>query len=78
MTPDEILNVLKEATKNFGDITAKPTGSDMSLMDKALLKILLKIPYDQVEATHNLSGIITPSSKYTTKYGMTFKRPKRP
>ena len=47
-------------------------------MEKTLLTILLKIPYDQVEATHDLSGLIAPSNKYTTKYGTAFKRPKRP
>ena len=70
--------MLKEATDTFGDIAVKPTDADMSLMEKTLLPILLKIPYDRVEATHNLSGHIMPSSKYTTKYGTAFKRPTLP
>ena len=50
----------------------------MSLMEKKLLPILLKTPYNQVQATHNFSGLITPSAKYTTKYGTAFKRLTRP
>ena len=63
MTPNEILTVLKEASDTFGDISVKPTNNDMSHMDKTFLPILLKIPYDQVEAAHNLSGLIAPSAK---------------
>ena len=74
MTPDEILTVLKNATDNFGDISVKPTNNDMYCMNRTLLPILLKIPYNQVDATHNVSGIITPSAKYTTNYGISFKR----
>ena len=76
MTSDEILTVIKEATGTFGNISVKPTNYGMSIMVKTILPILLKIPYDQVEATHNLSGLITPSTKYTTKYGTTFSLPK--
>ena len=78
MTTDEILTVLKEATDNFDDIAVKPTDDGMYHMNRTLLPILLKIPYDQVEATHNLSGIIPPYAKYTTNYGMAFKLPTRP
>ena len=63
MTLAKILTGLKEATNNFGDITVKPTNDDFYRMDKTLLLILLKIPYNQVEATHNLSGLIAPSAK---------------
>ena len=78
MTPDETITVLKEATDTFGDISVKPTDNDMSRMNKTLLPILLEIPDDQVDATHNLSGLITPSVKYTKKYGTAFKCSKRP
>ena len=47
-------------------------------MEKTFLPILLNILYNKVEATHNLSGIIATSAKYTTKYGTSFKRPTRP
>ena len=63
MTPDKIITVLKVVNDNFGDIAVKPTNDDMSPIDKTLLLILLNIPYNQVEATHNLSGLITPSTK---------------
>ena len=78
MTPNKILTVFKEATKTFGDIAVKPTNNDLSCREKTLLPILLKIFYYQVETTHNLSGLIASSVKYTTKYGMAFKRPTRP
>ena len=78
MTSDEILTVIKEATGTFGNISVKPTNYGMSIMVKTILPILLKIPYDQVEAAHNLSGLIAPSAKYTTKYGTSFKLPTRP
>ena len=78
MTPDEILTVIKVANDTFDDIAKKPTDNYMSPIEKMLLTILLKIPYNQVEATHNLSGLIAPSAKYITKYGTAFKRPERP
>ena len=74
MTTDDILTLIKEANDTFGDIAVKPTDNDMSYMKKTLLPILLNIPYNQVDATHNVSGIITPSAKYTTNYGISFKR----
>ena len=67
--------VLKEATDSFGDISVKPTYYDMFCMNITLLPILLKFPYDQDNTTHNLSGLISLSSKYTSKYGISFKRP---
>ena len=78
MTPDKILTVFKEATENFGDISVKPTDDVMSCTNRTLLPILLNIPYDQVDATHNLSGLIIPSAKYKTKYGTAFNRPTPP
>ena len=78
MTLEEILIVLKEATDTFGDIDVKPTENEMSCMNRNLLPILLKIPYNQVDATHNFSGLVKPSTKYTTKYGTAFKRPTGP
>ena len=73
-----ILKVIKEATDTFGDIAVKPTNNFMSCMNITLLPILLKIPYNQVDANHNLSGIISPYTKYTSKYVTAFKRPMRP
>ena len=58
MTPDKILTVLKEATNSFGDIAVKPTYNYMSRMNRTLLPILLRVTYDQVDATKNLSGLI--------------------
>ena len=78
MTPDGILSVLKEATNKFGEISVKPTDDDLSRIGKNLLQILIKIPYDQAEDTHNLSALIAPYAKYTTKYGTGFKLPTRP
>ena len=78
MTSVEILTVIKLANDTFDDIAKKPTDNDMSPINKILLPILLKIPYNQVEATHNLSGLIAPSAKYRTKSGTAFKRSKRP
>ena len=72
------LTALKEVTDTFGDIDMKPTDDDMYCMNITLLSILLNIPYNQVDATHNLSGLITPSAKYTTNYGMDFNRPTCP
>ena len=50
----------------------------MLRMNQRLLPILLKIPYDQVEATHNFSGLISPSAKYIAKYGTAFQSPTHP
>ena len=72
MTPDDILTVKKEATDTFGNIAAKPTDNDMSHINQTLLPVLLKIPYNQVEATRNLSGLILPSAKYIANCGTAF------
>ena len=63
MTPEDILMVLKEATNTFGDIAVKLTDNNMSCMYRTILPILLKIPYGQLDATQNLSGLITTSAK---------------
>ena len=73
-----MLRVIKEATDTFGNIAAKPTDNDMSRMKRTLLSILLKITYDQVEATNNLSGIILRYAKYIEKYGTAFQCPTCP
>ena len=78
MTPDKILTVLKEATNTFGNIAAKPTDDDMLHMNRTLLLILLKIPYNQFNNIHNFSGLVLPSDKYITKYGMVFQCATRP
>ena len=70
--------VLKEATDSFGDISVKPTYYDMFCMNITLLPILLKFPYDQDNTTHNLSGLISPYTKYIAKYGTAFQRPTLP
>ena len=78
MTPDNLLTLLKEANDTFGHISVKPTNYYMSHMNRTILPILLKIPYDQVDATHNFSGIISPYARYTSKYDTFFKRPTHP
>ena len=70
--------MLKKSTDTFGEIAVKPTEDDISRMVRTILPILLKIPYDEVDATHNLSGLISPSAKYTSKYGTAFNPPMRP
>ena len=67
MTPDNILTVLQEATGTFGEIAVKPTDNEMARMNRTFLLILLKTPYDQMDITHNLSGLTTPSVNYTKK-----------
>ena len=62
MTPDKILTVMNEATDTFGKNAEKPTNNEMLRINQTLLLIILKIPYDHVETTHNLSGLISPSA----------------
>ena len=81
MTPEKTLMVIKEATVVFRNISTKITDDDMLRMNQTLLLILLilfKIPYDQVETTHNFSSLILPSAKYIAKYGTAFQCPTRP
>ena len=78
MTPNKIFMVIKEATNTFVNFPTKPTNDDMLRMNRLLLLILLKIPYDQVKATHNVSGLFSPSSKYIKNYVTAFQRPTRP
>ena len=37
--------------------------------------LLLQIPYDETEGTHNLIGLIRPVAAYTTRYGAEFTKP---
>ena len=78
MTPNEILTFIKEAIDTFGDIAAKLSDNYMSHINRNIFPILRKIPYYQVDTTHNLSGLISPSAKYTVNYGTAFQSPTRP
>jgi hypothetical protein len=76
MTPDAITLLFKEARDTFPPIEGKPTDANLQSIHENLLPILMEIPYDQLEGTHSLMGILTDATRYATNHGnATFVRP---
>ena len=78
MSPEEISALFTEAIEQFEPISGQPLGADLTQLQEVLAKILLGIPYDEENGTHNLVGLIMPTAKNTTKYGSAFVRPTKP
>ncbi len=78
MMPNAITLLFKEARDIFPPIEGKPMDNDLQLIHEKLLPILMEIPYDQLEGTHSLVGILMDATRYTADHGSaTFVRPLR-
>ena len=58
--------------------TEQPTDAYINDIFESLGQLLYVVEYDEVNATHNLIGIIQDNAAYTAKYGASFVRPTRP
>ena len=76
MKAKAITLLLKEANDAFPPIDGKPTGYDLLAIREVLLPILMLIPYNQLTASHSLTGLITSPACYSADYGTSFPRPK--
>ncbi len=78
MTPDAITRLFKEAYDTFPPLEGKPTDDDLLAIRRALLPLLMIIPYNQLGGVHSLVAILTDATKYKADHGnKKFVRPKR-
>ena len=75
MSPEQIAAKFAAATDDFEPIAGKPAVVDLTRMRKALMPLLLMIPFDETNGKHNLVGIIQTDEKYKQKYGIEFPVP---
>ena len=78
MNPEDFTASLKAAREDFKKIQGNPTDEDITLLFDFLTLLLLDIPCDAANATHNLVGLITSSLAYATGYTSYFHHPIRP
>jgi hypothetical protein len=77
MTPEEITTLFAMAATLFQPITGQPTDNDLTAIWDLLYPLLLDIPYNEA-GTHNLIGLIEPTTTYTVTWGNPFPIPPRP
>jgi len=77
MTPEEITTAFATAATAFQPITGQPSDDDLTELRDVLYPLLLDIPYDE-DGTHNLIGLIEPTTSYTATWGAQFPPPQRP
>lgn len=77
MTPEEITTLFATAAAAFQPISGQPTDDDLTAIRDVLYPLLLDIPYDEA-GTHNLIGLIEPTTTYTETWGDAFPIPQRP
>ena len=75
MSPEQIAAKFAAATDDFEPIAGKPAVIDLTRIRKALMPLLLMIPFDETNGKHNLVGIIQTDEKYQQKYGTPFPVP---
>ena len=68
--PADLTLALQKATEGFTVIVYWPTDTNISDIHQLLLPILMKIKYDELTLTHNLSGFILPTYRYENIYAM--------
>ncbi len=73
MTPEEITTLFA----TFQTIIGQPTDDDLTAIRDILYPLLLDIPYDEA-GTHNLIGLIEPTTTYTDTWGGAFPIPQWP
>ena len=77
MKPEEITTSFATAAASFQPIVGKPTDDDLTALREILYPLLLEIPYDE-PGTHNLIGLIEPTTSYIATWGAAFPIPVRP
>ena len=59
---------LQKATDGFTSSVDRPTDNDLIEIRQLLVSVLMKIKYDELTLTHNISGFILPSERYEKIY----------
>eukprot|EP00804_Cyclotella_cryptica_P001878 CCRYP_019352-RA/>CCRYP_019352-RA protein AED:0.46 eAED:0.46 QI:0/-1/0/1/-1/1/1/0/123 len=77
MTREEITMVFAMAATTFQPISGQPSDDDLTALRHVLYPLLLDIPYDE-DNTHNLIGLIEPTTLYTATWGAQFLPLPRP
>ena len=77
MTPEEITSLFATAATTFQPIVGQPSDDDLTALRDVLYPLLLDIPYDE-DGSHNLIGIVEPTTSYTNMWGAAFPIPARP
>jgi hypothetical protein len=63
MTPKAITRLFKEAYDTFPPLKGKPTDDNLLAIRRALLPLLMIIPYNQLGGVHSLVAILTDAAK---------------
>jgi hypothetical protein len=77
MSPEEITSSFAVAAASFQPIVGQPTDDDLTALREVLYPLLLEIPYDE-PGSHNLIGLIEPTTSYAATWGAAFPVPARP
>ena len=77
MTLEEIVAKFACSLYNFEPIDRQPSDTDLTRLWEAVAPLLLKIPYDEMGAVHNLIGLIQPEDAYVAHYGEALPKPTR-
>ncbi len=72
--PEEITSLFATAAAAFQPIVGQPNNNDLTLLRDTLYPLLLQIPYDEA-GTHNLIGILEPTTMYTATWHAAFPVP---
>ena len=77
MTPEKITTAFTMAATMFQPIAGQPSDDDITVLRNVLYPLLLDIPYDE-DGTHNLIGLIKPTTSYMATWGTPFPPPPCP
>ena len=66
--PADLTLLIQKATEGFAAIVDCPTDNDIIYIQKLLLPVWMKTKYDELNLTHNLSGVILPTERYEHIY----------
>ena len=69
MTLKEIVAKFDDVIEKLEPIGVQPSDTDITLIPEVLEPPLLQIPYNEMEGTHNLIGLIRLVAAYKTLYG---------
>ena len=75
MMPEYIVSKFADALELFEPIEGQPSDVDMTKKREALDPLLLQIPYNKINAKHNLVGIIKDATRYLARYVEAFAPP---
>ena len=64
MTPEEIVAKFAHSLDNFEPIDRQPSDTNLTRLQEAFAPLLLKSPYDETGAVHNLIDLIRPEAAY--------------